>query len=209
MASSRVLLLQRENGCKLGEKCSYAHRQVDEQATKRSKIEWWHKCSGYIGKYRTIGLRISRYGAAEVFIDFAEEVRHTEANPTCKNSRKPLPVTQTFETKILRSEWFAQVNLINAAPTLQNLRIGLRKRQSARCPWSSVEVGKKCLEIEGARRSNILHFPKIGVCMHQILNRGNENCLSTPERRCTWSAKRTWILLKWIPWRSRAVLRQS
>ena len=41
----------------------------------------------------------------------------------------PLYVTLTFETKILRSVTFAQVNLISAAPTLQNLRIGLRRRE--------------------------------------------------------------------------------
>ena len=35
-------------------------------------------------KYTTIGLRISGYGAAEVFIDFAEELKHTETNPMCK-----------------------------------------------------------------------------------------------------------------------------
>ena len=32
---------------------------------------------------RQLGLRISRYGATEVFIDFAEELKHTEANPMC------------------------------------------------------------------------------------------------------------------------------
>ena len=31
----------------------------------------------------TIGLRIPGYGAAEVFIDFTEELRHTETNPMC------------------------------------------------------------------------------------------------------------------------------
>ena len=35
-------------------------------------------------KYTTIGLRIPGYGAAEVFIDFAEELRHTETDPMCK-----------------------------------------------------------------------------------------------------------------------------
>ena len=35
----------------------------------------------------TIGLRISGYGAAEVFIDFAEELKHTDAHPF--NSAKP------------------------------------------------------------------------------------------------------------------------
>ena len=33
--------------------------------------------------YTTIGLRISRKGAAEVLIDFAEELKHTETNPMC------------------------------------------------------------------------------------------------------------------------------
>ena len=41
-------------------------------------------------------------------------------------------VIPKFETKILRSDIFAQVNLISVTPTLQNLRIGLRKRQSGK-----------------------------------------------------------------------------
>ena len=31
-----------------GKKCSYAHRQVDEKPSKRSKKERWQKCSGYV-----------------------------------------------------------------------------------------------------------------------------------------------------------------
>ena len=42
-----------------------------------TKVQW------YVENYTTIGLRISRYGAAEVFIDFAEELKHTETNPMC------------------------------------------------------------------------------------------------------------------------------
>ena len=41
-------------------------------------------------------------------------------------------VTLKFETKILRLDIFAQVNFISAAPTLQNLRIGLRRRQNGK-----------------------------------------------------------------------------
>ena len=48
------------------------------------------------------------------------------------DSLKPLCVTQTFETKIHRLEWFAQVILISVTPMLQNLRIGLRKRRSGK-----------------------------------------------------------------------------
>ena len=41
------------------------------------------KCSGYAENYTTIGLCISGYGAAEVFIDFPEELKHTETNRMC------------------------------------------------------------------------------------------------------------------------------
>ena len=37
MASSRVLVLQVRKGCRFGKQCSYAHRQVDEQPSKKSK----------------------------------------------------------------------------------------------------------------------------------------------------------------------------
>ena len=32
-----ILFYKTKSGCRLGEKCSYAHRQVDEQPSKRSK----------------------------------------------------------------------------------------------------------------------------------------------------------------------------
>ena len=34
---SKCLFYKTKNGCRFGEKCSFAHRQVDEQPTKRSK----------------------------------------------------------------------------------------------------------------------------------------------------------------------------
>ena len=83
MASSRVLVLQVQNGCKLRYKCSYAHRQVDEQPSKESKKKGDTSAVAMLKNYTPIGLRISRYGAADVFIDFAEELKHTEANPMC------------------------------------------------------------------------------------------------------------------------------
>ena len=46
----------------------------------------------------------------------------------------------TIDTKIFRSEWFAQVNLMSVAPTLQNLRIGLSGTQSGK---SKVPVKKR------------------------------------------------------------------
>ena len=70
----------RKGGCRFGENCSYAHRQVQEQPSKRSEKNGDKKCSGYVEMCTTIGLRISGYGAAEVFIDLRKS----------SNIRKPI-----------------------------------------------------------------------------------------------------------------------
>ena len=54
-----------------------------------------------------------------------------------------------------RSDFFAQVNLISAAPTLQILRIGLRRRQSGKSKVPTKQRGS-VLKIKGARKSYIL-----------------------------------------------------
>ena len=43
----------------------------------------------HVEKYTTIGLRISGYGAAEVYNDFAAELKRTEANPMCSMHKSP------------------------------------------------------------------------------------------------------------------------
>ena len=62
-----------ESGCKFGDKCSYAHRQVESQPSKKTEKGWWQNWSGYIEKCMTIGLRISGYRAAGILTDFTEE----------------------------------------------------------------------------------------------------------------------------------------
>ena len=81
---SGILLNACSTRCRFGEKCSYAHRQVDEQPSKSSNKNGDKSAVAMSQEYTTIGLRISGYGAAEVFIDFAEELKHTETNPMCK-----------------------------------------------------------------------------------------------------------------------------
>ena len=86
----------------LGEKCSYAHRQLEEQPTKRSKKkgdksavamlkknEHHHRTGRlvvnvYSSNTRQLGCVFQGNGAAEVFIDFADELRHTETDSMCK-----------------------------------------------------------------------------------------------------------------------------
>ena len=67
-------------------------------------------------------------GLAEVFINFAEELKHTEPIRCVLFTE----IVLTFETRIHRLEWFAQVILISVTPMLQNLRIGLKKRRNGK-----------------------------------------------------------------------------
>ena len=142
------LFFKSESGCRFGEKCSCAHRQVDEQPRKRSKKkgdksavatlkkhEYHHRRgrpvkNAYSSHTRQLGC---------VFQDM-EPPKSSSILRKSSDMRKPircveftkklLYVTLTFETKIPRSVTFVQVNLISVAPTLQNLRTGLRRRQS-------------------------------------------------------------------------------
>ena len=66
----------------LGKSALVRVNRLMNSLAKRSK-KCWQKCSGYVQNYTTIGLRISRYGAAEVFIDVAEELKLSETDPMC------------------------------------------------------------------------------------------------------------------------------
>ena len=58
------LFYKSENGCNFGDKCSHAHRQVDDQPSKKSKKNGDKIAVAFLmKKYTTIGLRISGYGA--------------------------------------------------------------------------------------------------------------------------------------------------
>ena len=124
------LFYKSENGCRFGWKCSYAHRQVDEQPSKRSKKNGDKSAVAMLKITRQLGC---------VFQDtepplhrFCGRAQTYWNRSDVWNSRKLLHVTLKFEAKILCSDIFAQVNLISAAPTLQNLRIGLRRGQSGK-----------------------------------------------------------------------------
>ena len=81
-----------QNACSTSEKMdanlgisahTHSARLTNSQAKglKRmvTKLQWL-----FFQEYTTIGLRISGYGAGEVFIDFTEELGHTETDPMCK-----------------------------------------------------------------------------------------------------------------------------
>ena len=69
------------------------------------------------------------------------------------------------------------------------------------------KLAQSVLKLKEQERATFFSPSENGACLQQLLNLRKENLLSTPARQCIWSAKRTWVMLKWIPWRNRAVLR--
>ena len=162
------LFYKTKSGCRFGEKCSFAHRQVDEQPTKRSKKnddrsavailkkgDWQergpviHQCHDRSGKPdkrsgKKLGQKSSKRqlsDARQLGCVFQDMTPLKSILRKCTDMRKPIQRVKftkaiarhtKFETKILRSDMFAQVNLVTVAPTLQKLRIGLKRRQSGK-----------------------------------------------------------------------------
>ena len=164
-----------KSGCRFGEKCSYAHRQVDEQSTERFKKEWSQKSSSHIKEGWLAWKRMATFlnsdknhkrdrgdpmSSVTPVMSWNEDLSVVDHRThdnwvapfktwsrrslsygralTCRsqsnvwNSRRLLRDTLKFETKILRSDIFAQVSLMSVAPTPQNLRIVHAKRQSGK-----------------------------------------------------------------------------
>ena len=109
------LFYKSENGCRFGENFSYAHRQVDELPSERSermvtKVQWlcWKLHDNWVAYFKIWSRRsLHRFcGRAQTHWSQSDVF----------NSLTPCYVTPTFETRIHRLEWFAQVNLISVTP---------------------------------------------------------------------------------------------
>ena len=186
--------------------CSNAHRQVDDQLSERSTkndhksavptlsvscmIERGNPSStvtivtsqntdlfsadhqihdNWVASFRTWNRRSQSHGKAW----------------TCRNqsnvwdSRRLLHVKPKFETKFLRSVTFVQVNLMSVAPTLQNLKSGLKRRQSgkskvpAKQRWSWPRV---CLHLKEKNRATFFSPSKKRCLPVSTLELGTKFC---------------------------------
>ena len=162
------LYYKTKSGCRFGEKCSFAHRQVDEQPTKRSKknddksavvvlkkSDWQerepvtdecHDRPVKPGKRsdKKLGQNSSKRqssDARQLGCVFQDMTPRKSILQKCTDMPKPIQrvkFTKAFarHTKIRDQNpslgFFAQVNLISVSPTLQNLRIVHKKRQSGK-----------------------------------------------------------------------------
>ena len=155
--SLECLLHKTVTGCKFGDKCVFASRRVEEEPSKRSKKNC-EKCSSYGERDKEFGLCIPGHGAAEVFIDFTEELNHAETKPKCTIHKNHTALNQSSRLKSI-----AQQNLprrtSSANPErskIWGLVSGRDRMTRALGSRSSVEAGQKCVKIKGASKSSIL-----------------------------------------------------
>ena len=206
------LFYKTKSGCQLGEKCSYVHRQVESQPSKRSKTND-HKSAVAMLKKNDLHESIrqpvvnrdkshDRPGRPDVKRDTCHELKQGPVGRRSSNTRqlgfvfqdmkppKPFlrkssdmqkPIQRVKFTKALaRHSYIRDQNPSlgyicpgSAAPTLQNLRIGLRRRRNGK---SDVPVKQRgswpniSSKLKEKHETAFSHLRKIGAYLHQLLN---------------------------------------
>ena len=164
------LFYKSENGCRFGDKCSYAHRQVDEMAMLKST--------------RHLGC---------VFQD-VEPPKSSSILRKSSNILKPIRCVR-FTKSVVR-----HANIRDQNPLLGMVCPGDPHQRNPNAPkfedlsqeetewqerYAREAAYSKNLQ-EQEKSSILLTFRKIGSCLrHQPLNQRKENLLLTTERRCT------------------------
>ena len=88
-----MLVLQTKSGCRFGAKCSYAHRQVDEQPSKRSKKNDDKSAGAMLRKYELH----DRTGQPVVGRDTRHDSNHGLVGCSSSNTRQLVCVSQDME----------------------------------------------------------------------------------------------------------------
>ena len=167
------LFYKSESGCRFGEKCSYAHRQVDEQPSKRSKKNG--------DKSAVAMLNITRQSGF-VFQDM-EPPKSSSILRKSSDMRKPIRCVK-FTKAVVRHADVRDQNpsfgmicpgdphqRSSNAPKFEDRSQEETEWARARCSRSSVEAGQKCLKNKGEKiKQHSSHLRRVGACLrHQPL----------------------------------------
>ena len=202
------LFYKSEDGCRFGEKRSYAHRQVDEQLSKRSKKNGDKGAVAMVKKHELY----DRTGRPIVFDSsntrqlgrvFQDMEPPKSSSILRKSSDMQKPIRCVKFTKAVARDanirdqnpslgmmWSAEPHQRSpCAPKFEHRSLEETEWQGRCAQRGSWQKISSILRRQTQQHSS--HLRKIGACLHQLLNLRNENLLSTPEPRCIWSAKRT------------------
>ena len=168
------LFYKTKSGCRFGEKCSCAHRQVDEQPTKWSKknddksaVAMLKKHESYDRTVRAVVCNSSNTRQLGCVYQDMEPPKSSSISRKSSNIRKPIRCVQFTKAVVRHADIRDQtpsLGMICAGdPHQRNLnapKIEDRSQEEtgfarARCPRSSVEAGQKCSKYKGEKQSNI------------------------------------------------------
>ena len=199
------LYYKTKSGCRFGEKCAFAHRQVDEQSSKRStknddksavtmlkKNEYHHRTGQpfvnvYSSNTRQLGC---------VFQDM-EPPKSSSILRKSSDIRKPIRSVK-FTKAVARHAYIRDQN-----PSLRMICPGEPHQRSPNAPkfedrsqeetewqerWAREAAWKltKCvLKLKEKNKAAFFSSSENRCLLASTLNLRNENLLSTPERQCT------------------------
>ena len=162
-----------ENGCRFGEKCSYWHRQVEEQPGKRSKNNGDKSAVAMLKKHEQYDRTERRVvydssNARQLGCEFQDMEPPKSSSILRKSSdiRKPIRCVK-YTKAVARHANFRDQNPSlgyicpgephQRDPNAPKFEVSRRDGMArAMCPRSSVEAGQKCSKITGETQSSIL-----------------------------------------------------
>ena len=126
------------------------------------------------------------------------------------NSQRLLHVIPKFETKILRSVIFAQVNPHQRspnAPKFEDRSLEKTEWQEQGAREAAWKLAKNVLKLKEHQRATFFSSPENGCLPASTLKPEERKFVVDSGASMHMISKKTWVMLKWILWRNRAVLR--
>ena len=185
--------------------CSYAHRQVEEQPSKRSKKNSDKSAVAMLKKHeqhhRTGRLVLDAYPSSTrqlgcVFQDM-EPPKSSSILRKSSNIRKPIRCVKFTKAVVRHADIRDQNPSLGMicpgdphqrnpnAPKFEDRSEEETEREERCAREAAWRLAESILKLKEKMKQHSSHLRKIGACLHHILNLRNENLLSTPERRCT------------------------
>ena len=173
------------------DKCSSAHRQVDEQPSKKSNKSGDKSAVAILKNTRQVGC-------------VSQDVESPKSSSTLRKSSNKSIRCVLFTRAVVR-----HANIRDQNPSLGMISPGyphqrnpsalkFEDRSQEETEWqercareAAWKLAKSVKKLKDTIKQHSSHLRKIGACLrHHFLNLRNENLLWTPVRRCTRSAKR-------------------
>ena len=173
------LFYKTKSGCRFGEKCSYAHPQVDEQPSKRSKKNGDKSALAMLKITRQLGC---------VFQDM-EPPKSSSILRKSSNILKPIRCV-LFTKAVLR-----HANIRDQNPSIGTICSGdphqgnpnapkFEDRSQEETEWqeqgareAAWKLAKNIIKLEEKHETTFFSLSEIRCCLHQILNLRKENLL--------------------------------